>query len=214
MKWNQGFRQYMKDQMSLYIFVSVLFVMGVLFGVAMVGALSLDQREEMARYFGNFFYMLGEGDMQSAQLTFQQVFGMHMRWLLLIWVFGLSVIGLPLILLLDFLKGVLIGFTVGYLSSQLSWKGVLFSLVSVAPHNLVVIPALIVVSVTAISFSMYMIRSRLSPDKGRLSTMFMQYSILTLAMGLLLLGVSVFEATLSPAMMKWVSPMLAETGAM
>lgn len=209
MRWNQGLRYYMKDHLPLYIFVSVLFVMGVIFGAVMVGALSLDQREEMSRYFGSFFNMLNDGDPLDTQATFQQTFGMHMRWLLLIWVLGLSVIGLPFILLLDFLKGVLIGFTVGYLAAHLSWKGVLFSLVSVVPQNLFIIPAIIICSVAAISFSIYIVKNRFLHGKGSVYPLFMRYSILTLTMAFVLLGVSVFEAVLSPGLMKWVSPMLA-----
>lgn len=208
MNRKQGFRKYMADHLPLYVFVSVLFIMGVAFGAFMVNALSLDQREELMRYFGSFFHTLIGGEQLDAQSSFQQIFGMHMRWLFLIWILGLSVIGLPFILLLDFLKGVLIGFTVGYLVSQLSWKGALFALVAVAPHNLFVIPAIIVCSVTAIAFSIYIVKNRFMNHKGNIYQTFIRYSVISLTLGLLLLGVSVFEAILSPGMMRWVAPML------
>jgi len=38
----------MKDQLTLYVFVSVLFVVGVVFGVLLVGALTFDQQQNLA----------------------------------------------------------------------------------------------------------------------------------------------------------------------
>jgi stage II sporulation protein M len=206
--WNLKTQQYLKDHLPLYVFVSVLFVMGVIFGSVMVNALSLEQREEITRFFGNFFHVLDSGNQLNTHVTFQQVFGMQMKWTFLIWILGLSIVGFPLILVLDFLKGVLVGFTVGYLAGQLSWKGMLFALVSVAPQNLIIIPVLIVISVTAMGFSLLLIKNRFLQRKGGVYQPFMRYSGLTLAMAAVLFGVSLFEAYVSPVMMHWVSPML------
>ena len=50
----QSFRQAFKDQTMLYVFVGVLFLVGVLFGALMVNALSLEQQQEIARYLNHF----------------------------------------------------------------------------------------------------------------------------------------------------------------
>ncbi len=209
MDMNQTLKQFMKEQLSLFVFVSVLFVIGVVFGAVMVNALSLEQKQEMTRHLSSFFHTVNDGMEFNGQQSFQQAFGMHMKWVLLIWLLGLSIIGLPLILVLDFLKGVLIGFSVGYLVGQFSWKGMLFALVSIAPQNLIVIPALIMVSVTAIAFSIYMIKNRFIQRRGTIYHPFMRYTTITLLMGLLMLGASLWEGYLSPSMMKWVTPMFA-----
>jgi stage II sporulation protein M len=209
MNWNMNLRAYMQEHLSLYIFVSILFVMGVVFGALMVNALSLEQRQDMTHYLGSFFHMIDQGNEMQGKSFFQQAFGMHLKWLLLIWVLGLSVIGLPLILILDFLKGVLIGFTVGYFVGQLSWKGMLFAMVSVAPQNLIIVPVIIICSVTGISFSIYLIKNRFLQRNGKpLSQHFMSYTIMTLSLVFILFGVSLFEAFVTPLLMKWVTPML------
>jgi stage II sporulation protein M len=195
-------KQFMKENVSLYVFVSVLFVIGVVFGAVMVNALSLEQKQEMSRHLGSFFQEVNGGMEIDKGLSFQQSFGMHMKWILLIWLFGLSIIGLPLILILDFLKGVLIGFTVGYLIGQLSWKGMLFAFVSVAPQNLIIIPALLICSVSAIAFSIYMIKNRFIQRKGGIYQPFMRYTSITLLMGVLLLGAAVWEGYFSLGLIK------------
>jgi stage II sporulation protein M len=207
---NAAMRLYMKEHLALYVFVSVLFVIGVVFGAVMVNALSLDQKQEMTRHLESFFQTVNDGSLLDGQQpqSFQQAFGLHVKWVLLLWILGLSVVGLPLILILDFLKGVLIGFTVGYLAGQFSWKGMLFALVSVTPQNLIVIPALLVCSVSGMAFSIYLVKNRLIQRKGAITQPFLRYSGTVLFMAVLLLGVSFYEGYVSPYLMKWVTPML------
>lgn len=198
----------MREQLPLFVFVSVLFVMGVIFGALMVNALSPEQNQDLARYLGSFFHTIDQGAGAGGSDVWRQSFAMHFKWLALIWVLGLSVIGLPLILVLDFLKGVLIGFSVGYIVGQFSWHGVLFALVSIAPQNLIIIPAIILCSVTAVSFSVYLIKNRFLQRKGAIKQPFWSFTLLTLALIGVVFGVSLFEAFISPGMMKWITPML------
>lgn len=209
MKWKQNsMHSYMKEHLTLYVFVSVLFAVGVVFGALMVNALSLEQKQEITRYLGSFFQTMNQNSELDGRQAFFQVFSMHMKWIALIWVMGLSVIGLPLVLVLDFLKGVLIGFTVGYIVGQLSWKGMLFALVSVAPQNLIIIPVLIICSVTALSFSIYMIKNRFIGRGGTMFQPLIRYTAGTCSLAIVLCIISVYEAYLSPILMKWVTPML------
>ncbi|WP_193726919.1 stage II sporulation protein M [Paenibacillus guangzhouensis] len=207
----QLIRQTFRDQMSLYVFVAVLFIVGVVFGALMVNALSLEQQQELSGYVGNFIHTMdGKGVTNASQTFWSSAFD-NMKWVLLIWVLGLSVVGLPFILVLDFVKGVLIGFSVGLLAGQFAWKGVLFALVSIAPQNMIAIPVLFIVSVAAISFSLYMIRSRVMVRrKFMIKQPFLTYVTLTATMAVTLLGISAFETFVSPTLMQWVAPMLLE----
>jgi stage II sporulation protein M len=202
-------RDYMKEHLWLYIFVAVLFLTGAVFGAVMVGALTLDQKQEMARHLGSFLQSVGDNRDPGGLVSFQQALSGNVRWVLLIWILGLSVIGLPLIFILNFLKGVLVGFTAGYLAGQYAWKGVLFALVSVAPQNLLIVPAIVISSVTAMAFSLYMIKNRFLRSGGSLYRPFMRFSAVTLAMAVVLAGASFYESSLSVKVMDWVAPMLA-----
>lgn len=200
-------RLYMKDHLPLYLFVFVLFSTGIVFGAVMVGALTLEQKEDLARHLGGFFGMLNQGGLDSSA-SFQQSLLLHLKWLGLIWVFGLSVVGLPLIFALDFLKGVLVGFSVAYMIGQYSWKGMVFALVSVLPQNLIVIPAIVVSSVAASAFAIHLVKTRLIGKQGHLMQPFWRYTATMLLMLLALIAASLYEAFLSPTVMNWVAPML------
>lgn len=203
-------RMYSKDQLSLYVFVAMLFVTGVVFGAVLVQALTLEQKQEIARHLGHFFHTIdqgAEGDF-SGKHSFLQALSLNLKWVGIIWIFGLSVIGLPLIFALDFAKGVLIGFSVGFMVGQFSWKGMLFALASIAPQNLVLIPVILTASVAAISFSIHLVKNRFIQRSGSIYPIFVKYSTTILTLALIVVVVSLFEAYVSPVIMKWVTPYL------
>lgn len=205
----RNLRRMMKEQTPLYIFVGVLFLVGVVFGALIVSALTMDQQQELGDYLGNFFVTIDQEGLPVASDSYWSIAALNLKWIGLIWILGLSVIGLPGILILDFLKGVLIGFTVGCLVSQYSWHGMLFALVSVAPHNLVLIPVLLVSSAAAIAFSLQMIRSRvLGQRRTPITRPFAMYTLLSFGMALLVLSISCFQTWVTPTMMRWVTPMI------
>jgi stage II sporulation protein M len=192
------------------MFVCVLFIMGVVFGALLVNALTLEQKHEVSQYLNTFLQSQTDTAVRTASPSLLESFGAHFKWIILIYLFGLSVVAMPLILALDFLKGVLVGFTVGYLAGQWSWKGMLFALASVAPQNLIVVPAIIVGSVAAISFSFLLVRSRLAPRSGTYKGAFSAFTLTTLALCAMVLGAALFEVYVSPALLQWVSPMMLE----
>jgi stage II sporulation protein M len=197
-----------KDHLPFYLFVFVLFVTGIVFGVVMVGALTLEQKQDLARHLSGFFLDVDQGGGFDSTASFQQSLIMHLKWIFLIWVLGLSVIGLPLVYALDFLKGVLVGFSVGYMIGAYSWKGMLFALVSVLPQNLIIIPAIVVTSVAASAFAVHLVKMRVIGKQGQLFPIFTRYSGTALLMALLLVAAAFYEGFLSSGLMKWVTPML------
>jgi len=215
------FRIYSQEMLPIYIFICVLFMMGVVFGSLLVNALTMQQVQEVSQYLTSFLqpYMPPvEGNPAVAAATVQttpsaapsmfETFGSHVRWLILIWLLGLSVVGAPLILLLNFVKGMLLGFTIGFMAGQWSWQGMLLALVSVAPQNIIAVPALIVLSVVALRFTMVLVRSHLDRRTRTMAQPFLWFTLTACALSLLLFGVALLETYVSPALLHWVTPMV------
>jgi stage II sporulation protein M len=202
----QAFQLHVQNQMSLYLFVVVLFMMGVIFGAIIVNTLSPVQKENLLTYLGHFFRGLDQQTIAEPKIAFQHTLGSHLKTIGLMWILGVSVIGVPFIFVLLFLKGLVIGFTVGFLVSQLSWQGLWFAFLAVVPHNLLVVPALMMVAVSGTSFSLLLAKNRLIQRRGTIYPQFMSYSVLvTIMVGVLMLA-SFFEAYVSPALMRWALP--------
>jgi stage II sporulation protein M len=198
--------QHVESLKSQYLFVSVLFLMGVIFGAVIVNSLDPAQKEGLLGYLSHFFEGLVRDSIAESGVAFQHSFGDHLKTVGLMWILGLSVIGIPVLLLLIFLKGLVIGFTVGFLVNQLAWDGLWFSFVAVVPQNLLVIPALIIITVAGLRFSTVLVKNRLIHHRGAIYPEFVSFSLLVTSMAAVLLISSLFEAYVSPVMMKSVVP--------
>ncbi|MFC5403893.1 stage II sporulation protein M [Cohnella soli] len=200
--WNLSAR----DNINLYVFVGVLVIVGAVFGGMLVHALTLEQQQEMADHLGAYLTTLKHPDQLSASDAFWGNFRFYAKWLLLIWLLGLSVIGLPFVFALDFLKGVLVGFAVALLAQQFEWKGVWFFIAATAPQNAIVVPALMIASISAARFAYFVVRERLFRRKGQLLPPFLAHTAVTGMMLIALVVASLVEAYVSPALVSRAAP--------
>ncbi|MFC4324090.1 stage II sporulation protein M [Litchfieldia salsa] len=194
-----------REHASIYIFITVLFLMGVIFGAVVVNSLNLSQKQDLYYYLSQFFGQVSEGRFASATDMFKQSYFHNIKSVGLMWLLGISIIGLPVILILLFLKGVVVGFTVGFLVNQMQWDGFLLSIVSVLPQNLLIIPAFIIIGTISVSFSLKMIRQQFMKRANEpILQLFTKYTLAMVGISIVLLLASGFEAFASPALMKSV----------
>lgn len=201
-RFGQTIREYMRENQSLYVFTSVLFAMGVIFGSLIVGSLPPSQNQELLGFLQYFFSNIKEHGGTDTTLHFQQALGYYIRVIAMMWIFGLSIIGVPVILLLLFMKGTVVGFTVGFLVQQFQWDGVTFSLMGVLPQNMLVVPALMIAGVAGVSFSLRLVRTRLVSKRGEVFPYFVSYTFLSAAMFGVLVIAALFETFVSPQLMQ------------
>jgi len=200
-----------KEQLPLYVFVFVLFAAGAAFGVLMYNALTLEQQTKLGEEVGRYLRTMETGFGTGESPAFAERAMFHGKWLLLIWLLGLSVVGVPLIFALDFLKGVLVGFSAGALvtAQAVPWKGALLSALALAPPNLLVVPALLMASVSGMSFAVYVIRNRLVRKQGDLRAALLTHTVYSALLLLVLLAAALLETALSPVVLGWAAPYFA-----
>lgn len=206
--WSQAIQAHVRSQKSLYIFVVVLFMTGVVFGAIIVNSLESSQSLGLSNYLSYFFKELGSGTIADPGIAFQHSLGEHAKTLGLMWLLGISVIGIPILCLFLFFKGLVIGFTVGFLVQQFSWSGLWFAFTSVVPQNLLVIPAMIIVVVSGVHFSVELVKNRLISHRGVIYPKFVSYCMTVVMMAGLLLVSSLIEAYISPLLMKGSLPQI------
>ena len=95
------------------------------FRAAVVNSLSFSQKEDLYYYLSQFFGQVSTGKMVTSNDLFIQSFFHNSKFISLMGPLGISVIGLPIILILLFIKGMVVGFTVGFLVNQMGWNGFL-----------------------------------------------------------------------------------------
>lgn len=203
--WQDRVMSHIQENSSLYIFNAVLLLMGVIFGAILVNSLQINQKQDLSFYLQRFFGQVSKGEFAIAGEMFQESYFSQLKYIGFIWILGISIIGLPLIFILLFVKGVVVGFTVGFLVSQHGWNGLLLAFVSVLPQNLIIIPVFLVMTTIAASFSLRMIRHQfIRKITEPLLPLLIRYTCFFLVIGVVLALASSVEAYASPVLMKEV----------
>lgn len=197
--------KYFREHSSIYLFVTVLFLMGVIFGAVVVNSLSITQKEDLFYYLSQFFGLMAEGKVAASNDLFFQSLLHNSKFIGLMFILGISIIGLPIILIMLFLKGLVVGFTVGFLVNRMGWDGFVISFVSVLPQNIIIIPVFLIASALSVSFSLKMIQRQFMKRPGQpILPMLGRYALSFLAALLFLAAAAAIEAHISPILMKMV----------
>ncbi|MEW5784892.1 MAG: stage II sporulation protein M [Bacillota bacterium] len=201
-------KEYLRENWGIYSFITVLFILGVLIGALAVRGLEESQRFALNHYFSLFLDSFTETGEWDQEAVFRQSLRLNFQYLFLTWFCGIFIFGYPLIAGLTVLRGFSVGFTVGFLVERASFRGILFAMGSVLPHNLLIIPAFIVVTVTGFSFSWLRFCGRLEKRPASIREHIGPYTMMTFLIGLVLFIGILIEAYISPVFVRLLIPLM------
>lgn len=188
-----------------YFFVILFFMIGISSGAFMSKALTESENKDLIVYLKNFFSIVDSKDINNFSILKQSLLN-NFQTGIIIWVLGVTVIGIPLILLLIALRGFIIGFTVGFFVKQMGMKGMIFSLVSILPQNILIVPSTIFVGVLGISFSIMIIKNMTRKNrKYNVVNQFFIYSTIMAIIHIMIAVGCLIEAYISPFFIKYIS---------
>jgi len=145
---------HIRDNITVYIFMTTLFLIGIIFGAIIVNSMTFIQKQDLYFHLERFLTQLN-GDMSFENIDIlKRSFFYHVKYLLLLFLLGLTIIGLPVVWVLIFIKGLVVGFSVGFIVNQLGLKGLLLATLSIAPQNIIIIPIYIIAASLSMIFSL------------------------------------------------------------
>ena len=139
---------------NFWIYVISIFCLflGIVLGVYTVKYLGPVEKNRLLSYLTGFYNSSGHKNIKNKEIFLQSIRN-NIPLIIAIWFLGLTMVGTPVILIIDVIKGYTIGFTVSFVIKGLGVKGIWVSLLGVIPQNIIYIPCLLVASVSAINFS-------------------------------------------------------------
>jgi len=130
-----GIKSHLGNNYLVYLFVLLFLIMGIIFGVIGTKALTSQQLIGLNQYIDTGLETISKDfDYQAAAL---HAIWRNMKTILKIWFLGLTVIGVPLILVIVFTRGFVLGFTVGFILQNKAWQGLGLILLTIFPQNII-----------------------------------------------------------------------------
>jgi len=197
-------KDYFRRNIIQYIFLSIILIIGIIAGSVTVNFISEIQTENIQSYLNGFL-----ANVNNISVNYSSIFYLsmsnNMKTAVLLILLGLSVVGIPFILGIILFRGFVLGFTVGFLIEELGSKGLILSILSIFPQNLIMIPCIISIGVTGLTFAITVIKNRVKNYRENYSQMVSGYMLLNLFFSFLLVISGLIEGYISPIFIKFFS---------
>ncbi|HBI26648.1 MAG TPA: stage II sporulation protein M [Peptococcaceae bacterium] len=192
-----------KDFLVPVVMAIGFFLCGIILGALTLHSLNPVVQQELHQFMTLYIEEASDfsGEFISNLQSWGNILKTQAGTLFLLWIFGVTMVGSPLVLFALGARGFIIGFTVGYLVQQEAGKGLALALAGVLPQNLCYVPAFVGAGAVALYFSITLLRRQHAP-LNRLGV----YSLIFLFFLLLIVLGSWLEAYLVPLLLHLIAP--------
>ena len=147
-----------KTNKNMLIFLSIIGIIGVIIGTILNIALNSDDSKLVSEFLNNFIYNIQNNSLDYNASFINSIIS-NVGYILLIWLLGISIIGLPITIFIFFSKTFIMGFSVASIIVNYKLKGCLLALAYIFPHMIINIFVYIFLAMYSISLSLKMIQT-------------------------------------------------------
>ena len=194
--------KHIQENFWLYI-ISILCVFtGIILGIYSVKYLGELEKNDLVNYLVNFIDPTNTSGI-SYKLIFMQSIKNNLPAVIFLWFLGLTIVGLPIIIIIDLVKGFTVGFTFSFMISGLGKSGIGIAIIGVLPQNLIYIPCIIFASVLSMEFSIMLVKDKFNKQwTSSITNRILYYSVIFIALILFLFIGIIIESYIAPYFVK------------
>ncbi|MFA6808167.1 MAG: stage II sporulation protein M [Eubacteriales bacterium] len=176
----------------IYLTLLCVFLAGSFFGAVGVGALSEEKTIELTKFVDNLL-VEQPNTLESAFL--QQLARDNIIIMAGIWVLGLTIIGTPLVYLIVFTRGFILGFTIAFIIQIKKIMGIGLAILTIVFPSFVAVPCLLLGAGLATIFSFLLIQGKSSGESVKKE--FFYYCAATIVVSFGAVGAGVLQGYFS-----------------
>lgn len=196
--------KHVQNNFWLYVVSLLCVCTGIVLGMYSVRYMGGFEKSDLLSYLNNFGSTISSQGVNYSNVLVETI-KTNMPILLGIWFLGLTMIGIPVILIINIIKGFTIGFTMSFVINGMGIKGIWFSLLGVLPQNIIYVPCIIFASVLAMEFSLMIFKDR--SNRQWTSSIWVRvtsYSLSFLLIAIVMLLGFFMESYITPNMVKFI----------
>lgn len=145
--------------LPVWSFLFAVVLCGLTFGGIAAGELKSSDTLALGNAVGQLLQAVAAHELAPASALWWQRMIADGQLLALLWLFGVSVIGLPFVVIAVFLRSFGVGFAVGFTVIQFGWRGFLLAAFGIFLHQVISMTAIVLAASIAIRFSLGLTRT-------------------------------------------------------
>lgn len=196
-------KEYLHENKWFYL-ISLLFLFtGIVIGIYVILYMGDTYKQDISSYFLNFADQFKSIDINKEKILLG---GLKSNLIMIgaIIISGIIIVGVPIIFIINIIKGFTIGFSTGVIINSMGLKGGLIILASIVPQNLLYVSAIIIASVFSCDMALNRLKSKLNKNSYGNTQGLNNYMPLYICIGAMLVLGAIIEAYFVPTILKYI----------
>lgn len=185
-----------------YIIVLCIFLIGIFLGVFFINQIQEAQKTEITSYFNNFIEKMKNIENIDTMELLKGSIGQNILLAIVLWFFGTTVIGLPVVFGLVLYRGFCLGYTIAVCITIMGLpQGLVLVFILLLLQNILFVPAILALAVSGFKLYQSIVKDR---NKENVKIEVVRHTVFSFIMLLVLIASSIIEIFLSMNLLKGV----------
>ena len=196
-KVTDKFKITIKHNKKVIFFLGIIAVIAIIFGSLFSVMLNESDKNLTLEYINNFFENIKNNNLNYI-LALKNGSISSLVFILIVWLLGVSIIGMPIVLFMYFSKFFVIGFSISSIIKGYGLKGCLLSFAYIFPHHIIYIIVYTILTVYSIKMSIKLISTIIKKDKIDFKPIINKYLLVLLLSVIIAVLTLLFEVFITP----------------
>ena len=193
----------LKEQKKIYIFLIIVMILGLILGIIYAIILNQNDHNLVTESLNSFFISIKENNIDYKNALINSLIG-NITFTTFIFLLGISIIGIPIIILSLFLKTFIFGFSISSIIYTYHLNGILKAITYTLPHQLITLIMALFLGFYALYFGIKLFKYLFKGKDINLRMSMKRYLQVYIIVLLINITCSFIEVFLSPTLMKLV----------
>ena len=195
-------KKIVKYDKKIMTFLNVIAILGIITGSIFMVIINKSDKKDVLNSIKTFFDKLINNKFDFAE-TLKNTMISNLLFSFIIWVIGISVIGIIIVIFIIFYKSFALGFTISSIIYAYSIKGSLIALLYVFPHMIINILIMLYIASYSVKLSIILTKSILRKDNLNFKSFINNYLRIYLISIIFLIAISLYESFIAPVILRY-----------
>ena len=207
MKVLDKLRNTVKINKKITSFLFIIAIIGIIFGAIYTIILSKTDKQLVTEYLDNFISQIKDNKLDYMSALISTIVS-NLSFIIIIWLLGISVIGIPVSLFMFFTKTFILGFSITSIIYRYKLVGALYSLIYIFPHQIINLIIYIILMLYSLSLSLKLIYSIFKKKTIDFKLVMNKYTLVLIISIVSIIITSLIEVYIFPNIIKLILPIL------